>query len=173
MLRRLVIGLAKGLLIGGILTVVLIKGLGVTLLGALVAYLAAVVAGATTGLFAGKPFWDKDARIEVILKAIVGAAIATAAMFALRKWVPAELDLSAIGAGAGPIGWLPAVSLPLITTFLAVVFELDNTNDVPATDEKAAIAPPKQRVTDTDNELAELEDEELKQADYGQSRRKR
>jgi hypothetical protein len=173
MLRRLLIGLAKGLLIGGILSVVLIKGLGFMMFGALVAYPVAVVAGATTGLFAGKPFWEKDARIEVLLKAVVGAAIATAAMFAIRKWIPTEIDLSAVGAGAGQIGWLPAVSVPLITTFLAVVFELDNTNEVPATDERAAIAEPKQRVTDGDQKLAELEDEELNQADYGQSQRKR
>jgi hypothetical protein len=172
MLRRLVIGLVKGLLIGGLLAAVLIKVLGFTVFGALLAYPAAVVAGAMTGLFAGKPFWEKDARIEVILKAVVGAAIATASMFALRKWVPTEVDLSAIGAGAGQVGWLPAVSVPLITTFLAVVFELDNTNDVPATDDKAAVAAPKQRV-DGEQELAQLEDEELNQADYGQSRRKR
>ncbi len=173
MLRRLFIGLVKGLLIGGILTAVLIKGFGVAVFGALVAYLAAVVAGALTGLFAGKPFWAKDARIEVALKALVGAAIATASMFALRKWVTTELDLSAVGAGAGQIGRMAAVSLPLITTFLAVVFELDNTNDVPATDERAALAPPKQRVTGAESGLAELEDEELNQADYSQSQRKR
>jgi hypothetical protein len=68
---------------------------------------------------------------------------------------------------------MAAVSLPLITTFLAVVFELDNTNDVPATDERAALAPPKQRVTGAESGLAELEDEELNQADYSQSQRKR
>jgi hypothetical protein len=173
MLRRLLIGLVKGLLIGGILTAVLIKGFGVAVFGALVAYLAAVVAGAVTGLVAGKPFWAKEARIEVTLKAVVGAAIATASMFALRKWVPTELDLSALGAGAGQLGALPAASLPLITTFLAVVFELDNTNEVPATDERAALAPPKQRVPGAEGELAELKDEELNQADYSQSQRKR
>ena len=45
------------------------------------------------------------------------------------------------------------MSLPLIATFLAIVFELDNTDDVPATDARAQIAPPRQR-------LAEQEDGE-------------
>jgi|RhiMethySRZTD1v2_1073278.scaffolds.fasta_scaffold101834_3 hypothetical protein len=170
MLRRLLFGLFKGALIGGVAAAVLIKGLGVAVFGGFLAYTAAVLVGAVTGLFAGKPLWARDARIEVILKAIVGAAVAGAAMFALRKWVPAEIDLSALGAGA--VGSLPAVSLPLISTFLAVVFELDNTKEAPATDDKAAVAPPKHRLEAADDELAEVEEDALKEADYGRSRRK-
>jgi hypothetical protein len=173
MVRRLLLGLVKGTLIGGIFAVVLIQVLGLPVLGAFVAYAAAVLVGAVTGLIAGKPFWTKDARIEVILKAVVGAAIAAAVMFALRKWLPAQIDLSAIGAGTGAIGSLAALSLPLIATFLAVVFEVDNTTDVPATDERAAIAAPKQRVTDDEQDLAVLEDEDSNQIDYTESRRKR
>jgi hypothetical protein len=173
MVRRLLLGLVKGLLIGGIFAVALIQVLGVPVFGAFLAYTAAVLVGAITGLFAGKPFWAKDARIEVILKAVVGAAIAAASMFALRKWVTAEIDLSAVGAGAGAVGGLPALSLPLISTFLAVVFELDNTTEVPATDARAAIAPPKQRVPGAEQDLAELEEDELNPVDYSESRRKR
>jgi hypothetical protein len=169
MVRRLLLGLVKGLLIGGIFAVALIQVLGVPVFGAFLAYTAAVLVGAITGLFAGKPFWAKDARIEVILKAVVAAA----SMFALRKWVTAEIDLSAVGAGAGAVGGLPALSLPLISTFLAVVFELDNTTEVPATDARAAIAPPKQRVPGAEQDLAELEEDELNPVDYSESRRKR
>jgi hypothetical protein len=171
MLRRVLLGLVKGVLIGGVLAAALIEGLGVTVFGGLLAYATAVVVGALAGVFAGKPFWAKDARIEVALKAAVGAAVAAAMMFALRKWVTAEVDLSAFGAGA--VGSLPAVTLPLIATFLALVFELDNTKEVPANDEAAAIAPSKQRLEDEGDELADVEDEALNQADNGRSQRKR
>jgi hypothetical protein len=171
MLRRLLFGLVKGALIGGAVAAALIKGLGVAVFGGVLAYAAAALVGALTGLFAGKPFWAKDARIEVILKAIVGAAVAAAALFALRKWVPAELDLSSLGAGA--VGSLPVVSLPLIATFLSVVFELDNTDEVPANDAAAEVAPPKQRLKEEAEVLDAAEDDGLKQADYGRSQRKR
>jgi hypothetical protein len=171
MLRRLLLGLVKGLLIGGLLAAALVQGLGVSVFGALLAYASAVVLGVLAGLFAGKPFWAKDARIEVALKAVVGAAVATASMFALRKWVTTELHLGAFGAGA--VGSLPAVSLPLIATFLALVFEIDNTSEVPANDAAAAVAPPKQRLKGGADELAELEEDALNEADYSRSERKR
>jgi hypothetical protein len=156
MMRRLTVGMIKGLLIGGIAAFLLVQVLGLTTFGAFFAYAAAALMGVLTGLFAGKPFWTPEAKIEVALKCVIGAGIAAATMFAVRKWVPLELDLSWIGAGAGEIGALPAVSLPLIATFLAIVFELDNTDDVPATDARAQIAPPRQR-------LAEQEDGDVEE----------
>jgi len=169
-LKRLVYGLVKGLVIGGAFALLLIKGLGVLTFGALLGYLTALVVGVVTGLVAGKAIWQRDARIEAGLKAVVGGGIAVAILFVMRKWLPLEADLSALGAGAGALGELPALSLPVITTFLAVVFELDNTNDVPATDERAAIAPPPQRVS----ELEELEDDaELEDSRSHEAERKR
>jgi hypothetical protein len=171
MLRRLLLGLVKGVLIGGVLAAALVQGLGVTFFGAFLAYATALVLGALTGLFAGKPLWAKDARIEVALKAVVGALVAAASMFALRKWVTPEVDLGGFGAGA--LGSLPAVTLPLIATFLAIVFELDNTKEVPANDAGAAIAPPKQRLKGEVDELGEVEDDVLNEADLDRSERKR
>jgi hypothetical protein len=161
MLKRLVYGLVKGLLIGGTFAILMIQVLGVTSFGAIIGYLTALVLGAVTGLVAGKPIWKHGAKIEAGLKAAVGAGISLAILFAMRKWLPLEVDFSSLGAGKGALGELPVLSLPLISTFLAVVFELDNTDEVPATDERAAIAPPRQRVSEDDAELeadAELED---------------
>lgn len=159
MLKRALIGLAKGLLIGGVLAAILVKGLGVAVFGALLAYPLAVLVGVITGLVAGKPIWAADGRIEATLKAVVGALVGAGAMFALRTWVGANVDLSALGAGQGALGELPAVSLPLISTALALLFELDNTGEPAEDSGKKRVAPEKARVAD---ELeSDLESEEV------------
>jgi hypothetical protein len=154
--RRLFLALIKGPLIGAALAALLVFGLGIVAFGPLLAYLAAAATGVATGALAGKPFWAKDAKLEAGLKAVVGAFMAVTAMFALRKWLSFDLDLSAFGAGKGPLGDLPAASLPLISFVLAVVFEADNAFDVPETSPV-----PRQRVgtESTDARRVEADDE--------------
>jgi hypothetical protein len=127
MVKRTVLGLVKGLLIGGLVALLLIEGLGVVTFGTVLAYAFALLTGVLAGLLAGKPIWARGARVEAGLKAIAGALLAVGMMFALRRWVVYSLDLTALGIGSGVIGQLPAISLPVIATVLAVVFELDNT----------------------------------------------
>lgn len=132
MIKRLVVGLVLGIVIGGALAAALVKGLGVTTFvagGWALAYLAAAATGVVTGLVAGKPIWSADGKIEAGLKAFFGGLLAAGAMFALRSWVKVDVDLGALGAGAGPVGELPAVALPGIAALLAAFFELDNTGD--------------------------------------------
>jgi len=135
MVKRLLVGLFLGTVVGAILAAVLVQGLGVmtfdgSVLGATGAYLAAALTGVLTGLVAGKPIWSADGKIEAGLKAFFGALLALGGMFVLRQWVRVDVDLSALKASAGPaeIGQLPAVSLPLIAAVLASFFELDNTD---------------------------------------------
>ena len=135
MLRRLFLGLVLGLVLGGLVAAGLVVGLKVAVFapdagGVLLAYLAAIVTGALTGLVAGKPIWASGAKVEAGLKAFFGALLAAGAMFALRQWASAWTpDLSFLGAAGGPdaVGNLPAVSLPLIAAVLGGFFELDNT----------------------------------------------
>ncbi|GEM_PF-1060361 len=134
MLKRLVIGLFLGTVIGAIVAAILVQGLGVksfadSSLGAVGAYLSAALTGVITGLVAGKPIWSSDGKLEAGLKAFFGALIGLGGMFALRQWVHVPVDLSALKASDGPteIGQLPAVTLPLIAAVLAGFFELDNT----------------------------------------------
>ncbi|MBV9948931.1 MAG: hypothetical protein JOZ69_18930 [Myxococcales bacterium] len=135
MFGRLLLGLLLGLVVGGALAAGLVAGLGVSTFsvagGAVLAYAAAAVTGALTGLVAGKPIWASGAKIEAGLKAFFGAAIAAGVMFALRQWAPSSwtLDLPAIGAHGSPLWDLPAVSLPLVAAVLGGFFELDNTGD--------------------------------------------
>jgi hypothetical protein len=138
MLRRLLIGLVLGLIVGALLAGGLIFGLKALSLQALsfdgtagvaLAYLASALVGVLTGLVAGKPIWASGAKIEAGLKAVVGALLGAGAMFALRQWCGSiALDLGILGPGApAAIGSLPAASLPLIAAMLGALFELDNT----------------------------------------------
>ncbi len=149
MLKRGLVGLVKGLLVGGALAAGLVYGLGVPVFAAWLAYLMAIVTGALTGLVAGRPIWAKDARIEAGLKAAAGAVVAALAMFGIRQWLGVSFDLGDLGKGM--LGDLPLTSLPLIATLLALFFEIDNTGEEPKGE-----AASKQRVAS--GEKARLED---------------
>jgi hypothetical protein len=132
MLRRLIFGLVLGLIVGGVLAAGLLK-LGVLAFtgdgGTALAYIAACVAGALTGVVAGKPIWASEAKIEGALKGAFGALMGAGAMFALRQWGTGFApDLGALGAGAVPIGESPALALPVIAAVLGALFGLDNTD---------------------------------------------
>jgi hypothetical protein len=141
MLRRLLVGLVLGLVIGGGVAAALVKGFALASFapasplggvsaagGAALAYLLAGVTGVLVALVAGKPFWAKGAWIEVGLKAFFGALLAVGGMFALRRWVDLSVELP-FGLGAGSLSQLPAASLPIIATVLSVFYELDNTGE--------------------------------------------
>ncbi|MEO6420519.1 MAG: hypothetical protein ABIP39_13970 [Polyangiaceae bacterium] len=129
MLKRLIVGLITGFIMGAIVAAVLVKGLGLLVFPGILAYVFAAVTGVFVGLIAGKPIWAKGGQIEAGLKAIVGAVVGAVAMFALRRWVEFPVDLSAIGAGYGVLGSLPAASLPIIAALLGGFYELDNTDE--------------------------------------------
>jgi hypothetical protein len=127
MVTRILLGVLKGAVVGGALGALVVFGLSMSVFPAWLAYIAAVVAGALTGLVAGRPIWAKDARIEAGLKSLAGAVIAALGMFAVRQWLTLPLDLGSVGKGL--VGDLPIASLPLITAVLGLLFEVDNTGD--------------------------------------------
>jgi hypothetical protein len=133
MLKRLVLGLLIGLILGGLIAAGVVLGLHWTSfadlngMAATMAYALAAGTGAVVGLVAGKPIWAKGGQIEAGLKAFFGALLAAAGMFALRTWVHVDLDLAMLHAGSGPIGDLPGATLPLIAAALGGIYELDNT----------------------------------------------
>jgi hypothetical protein len=127
MVKRLVIGLVLGVILGAALAAVLVQGLGIVTFAPATAYLAAAATGVITGLVAGKPIWAADGKIEAGLKAFFGALLSLGAMFVLRRWVSVPVDLSALKAGAGTLGDLPAAALPMIAAALSAFYELDNT----------------------------------------------
>ncbi|MEO6600113.1 MAG: hypothetical protein ABIQ16_09595 [Polyangiaceae bacterium] len=127
MLRRLFVGLVEGLVIGISLAVAATRGLGLSAPSALASALLGGIAGFVVGLVAGRPVWARDAKTEALLKAGVGALVGVGLSFALRRWLSIPLDLRAYSFGEAPAGKLAAVSLPLISSALSLLFELDNT----------------------------------------------
>ncbi len=162
MLRRLVLGLFEGVVIGTAVALGLDRGLGIATLGPWLGYLAAAFTGVLVGLVAGKPLWRRDAKVEALLKAGAGALLASALLYALRRWAQVPVDLSAVGGGSGALPDLPLATLPLLATTLAVLFELD---DAPSRGEMAKIqatrAAAQHRIEDSEalREIEALEEE--------------
>jgi hypothetical protein len=132
MVRRLLLGLVIGLLMGGLVAAGLVGGLHITTFmgtgGAVLAYLSAALTGVLTGLVAGKPIWATGAKIEAGLKAFFGALLAAGLMFALRQWAGGlHAPITAVTPEDLPVGDLPAAALPIIAALLGGFFELDNT----------------------------------------------
>jgi hypothetical protein len=153
MIRRLLVGIFIGLLMGGLVAAGLVAGLHVVKFegagGVALAYLSAAALGVLTGLFAGKPIWAANARLEAGLKAFFGAMLAAGGMFALRQWGASWMLPEALGQlGHGAVADLPTTSLPLIASALGALFELDNTGDGDASAKKSpgAAAGPRKRV---------------------------
>ncbi|MRG94779.1 hypothetical protein [Polyangium spumosum] len=133
MLGRLIVGILKGLIVGGLIGFGLVK-LGFAVLPAWLAYIAASITGIVIGLIAGKPIWAKDARIEAGMKAVVGAILGAGLMFAARRWLTMYLPtepLSLIGVMTKSetirFGHFPITALATIAALLGGFYDADNT----------------------------------------------
>ena len=133
MVRRLLVGLFLGLIVGALVAAGFVRGLGILTFGegaggALFAYASAAVTGVLTGLVAGKPIWASGAKIEAGLKAFFGALLAAGLMFALRQWAEGiPVPVTAFTPENLHVGDLPAVALPVLAAALGGFFGLDNT----------------------------------------------
>jgi hypothetical protein len=124
MLRRLFFGVGEGLAVA-LVVVLALRGLGADWSRSGVVYGASPAAGVLVGLVAGRPVWTPGAKLEALVKSIIGAFIAATTMFGVRKWLPhVKVDLAALGAGV--LGDVPAASIPIVTCALALVFEMDD-----------------------------------------------
>ena len=128
MFRRLCFGLFEGLLIGVLLGLLYSRVLGLGAPSALLTALLGSGTGFLVGLIAGRPVWAHQAKIEALLKALVGALAGAGLAFAARRWLGMNVDLQPLGLGAGPAGQLPVAALPLVATALALFFEIDDTS---------------------------------------------
>ena len=137
MFARLIIGILKGLVVGGLMGFGLMK-LGLVLFvggWAFVAYIAAALAGIVVGLIAGKPIWAKDAKIEAGMKALVGALLGAGLMFGLKKLqIPvAGPVLTALGVmtkDPQTLATLPITALAMVAAVLGGFYEADNTPEL-------------------------------------------
>lgn len=140
MLGRLLIGIVKGLVVGGLIGFGLVK-LGLALPGAVIAYLAAAVTGVVIGLVAGKPIWAKDAKIEAGAKAVVGALLGVGLMAAARHWLTMALpfQVANITPEGATVGGFSMTSLAAIAALLGGFYDADN-DDSGAEEAKPAAA---------------------------------
>jgi hypothetical protein len=150
MLGRLIVGILKGIILGGLLGFGLVK-LGYAVPPAWLAYIAASVAGVLIGLIAGKPIWAKDAKIEAGMKAFVGALLGAGLMFAARKWLTVPLllpDSATIALGIGPtkqvftMSTFAMTSLAMVAAVLGGFYDADNTPEPEGEKKPAAKAAP-------------------------------
>lgn len=126
MLKRLVVGLLKGLVLGGAIGAGIQYGLHWPVpSGGLLGYLLAMGAAGTTGVFAGKPPWREGAWIEALLKGLVGAGIG-----ALLYWLGSSYGALALPfpGESEALAWtaLPVLFLPAIAGVYGSLVELDN-----------------------------------------------
>lgn len=135
MLVRILLGVLKGLMVGGLVGFGVAK-LGFSAPGGWVAYPAAALVGVLIGLVAGKPIWAKDARIEAGMKAGVGLVVGVGLMFAIRKWLgfALPLDLGALTAANDSLnqttpsfGGSAITSLTAVAVLLGAFYDADNT----------------------------------------------
>ncbi len=138
MIARLLFGLLKGLLVGGLLGFALAKA-GFAAPGAVIAYLGAAASGVLVGLVAGKPIWAKDAKIEAGMKAVVGALLGAGLMWAVRRWL-SGIPIPSLGTltpeGHGHVGELALTSYAVVAGVLGAFYDADNTPS--AEEDKAA-----------------------------------
>ena len=157
MILRLLFGILKGLLVGGLL------GFGLTqipafasALPAWIAYIAAPLAGIIVGLIAGKPIWAEGGKIEAGLKAGAGALLGALLMWGVR-WLLGGVSLGALGVQGAALGSYAITSLAIVASTLGAFYDADNTPEA-ADAKKDPAANPKVRVAAPN--AAEFEDEE-------------
>ena len=184
MIGRLLFGLVKGLVVGGLVGFALAKA-GFVAPGAIVAYLSASMTGVLVGLIAGKPIWAKDAKIEAGMKAVVGALIGAGLLWAVRRWlgqIPMPVSLGTLTASNsslhetlsyGSVGGLSLTSLPVVGAVLGAFYDVDNTPGGDVAAEKkdtSSAAAPKARIAAGKQAVEDLDDAEEAPAEKRQKR---
>ena len=159
MLKRLGVGLLKGLVIGGVIGGGLHFGLGWATVGSLLGYLVAMAVGATAAVLAGKPPWREGALVEALLKGVAGLGVGALLYFLSARFAGFALPFALPGTAADlPWTRLPVLYAPALAALVGSLVELDNTGAPAKGKPTRTIAAPKLRVGDHETEDAEIEE---------------
>ncbi|MFO0660978.1 MAG: hypothetical protein U0165_14275 [Polyangiaceae bacterium] len=164
MLKRLLIGVIKGLLLGGLAYAGPAFGLHWAFSGAFLAYVLAVVLGAMTGLIAGKPIWSSGAGIEAGLKSFFGMGLGALGLFLVHRFLPLDPLVNMIPqlSSQSPAPGYNLLALPIVSTLIAMLYEIDNTPEQDDGSKAKAASTPKKlsgaRIADLDTPIDDLEE---------------
>ncbi|MEZ4394829.1 MAG: hypothetical protein R3A48_27450 [Polyangiales bacterium] len=128
MFKRLLIGLLKGLVLGGAVGAALTFGLKEVAIVGVAAYALYALLGGFAGVLAGRPFWVKGAWVESLLKGLFGLAVG-AGLYALASRFLAFPVPSFAGGGPLEIFKQPMLMAPGVGAIYAALVELDNTGE--------------------------------------------
>ncbi len=127
--KRLLLGILKGLLIGGTIgALVHFVGEGASLGGWLNYPLYAGV-GALSGVLAGRAPWKPGAWIASILKGAFGLGIGIG-LYALGAWL-FKADFSLLGSTPAPLAHHPLIFAPLVALLYSTFVEIDDGGEQP------------------------------------------
>jgi hypothetical protein len=132
MVKRLLVGLLKGLVLGGAVGAVFHFALGWPVTPGWSGYLIAMGTGATAGTLAGRPPWRREAWLEGIVKATVGLAVGLGLHWLARRFLAGGIPL-ALGDAPEGTPWtdLPLLFAPAVGAVFGTLVELDNTSERP------------------------------------------
>lgn len=127
MVKRLVLGLLKGLVIAGALGALFFYAFGMHAVSGVGAFMLAGLATLIAGIFAGQPPWKKGAWIGSILKGIFGFALGTGLYWLVSKFAP-SMDLQALLRATEPttIATAPVAFMPIVGAVYAMLVEVDD-----------------------------------------------
>lgn len=130
MLKRLGIGLLKGLVLGAAAGAALHFGLGLGSVGVLAGFAIAMLTGAVAAVISGRPPWQKGAWIESLLKGGAGLGVGALVYFLAWKFASFGIPFAMAGVPAGT-QWtqMPLLLAPTIGALFAGLVELDNTGE--------------------------------------------
>ena len=147
MLKRLGLGLLKGVILGGAIGAALHFGLGWTFASGIGAYLVAMGAGASAGVLTGKPPWQQAAWVESLLKAAAGLGVGALFYWAASKWAGFALPFNIPDVMPGT-SWtnLPLIFSPAVAGVFGALVEADNTGEDQGSTERGERKAPRARV---------------------------
>lgn len=130
MTKRLLVGLLKGLVVGGAIGAIFQLALRWCPTSEWLGYLIAMGTGATAGLLAGRPPWAQEAWIEGVLKAVFGLGIGALLFWLGVRFANFTVPFAFAHAPQGtPWTEVPLLYAPPIAALYGAIIELDNTGD--------------------------------------------
>lgn len=127
MVKRLLLGLLKGLVIAGALGALFFYAFGMHAVTGVGAFLLAGLATLLAGVFAGQPPWKTGAWIGSVLKGVFGFGLGAGLYWVLQRFAPAT-DISSVLRSTEPttIATAPLTFMPIIASIYTMLVEIDD-----------------------------------------------